>query len=226
MTITKDQIATYLETHPDFFEGHPELVRNLKIPIDSNTAISLVEFQLRKLREYISQLERENDHMVETAKINSVLFEKTRALVLSLLDTVDLSDLSIILDEKLSHGFDIPVVRLLISSQFKIPDSLNLIHAIDQSAFQDGGQLNKAILDKKPWIGRLTKDRKTVLFGSSQTTVKSCATLSLVRGHTYGFLALGHPDPTHFQSNQDTLFLDHITEALAMILPRLLDGVD
>ena len=164
--------------------------------------------------------------MVETAKINSVLFEKTRELVLSLLDTADLSDLSIVLDEKLSNGFGIPVIRLLISNQFKIPNGLNLIHPIDQSAFQDGGQLAKAVLDKKPWVGRLTKDRRIALFGSCQTTVKSCATLSLVRGHTYGFLALGHPDPTHFQSNQDTLFLDHITEALAMILPRLLDGVD
>ena len=54
-------------------------------------------------------------------------------------------------------------------------------------------------------------------------TIESSATLALVRGHTYGLLALGHPDPAHFQSNQDTLFLDHIGEALAMILPRLLD---
>jgi uncharacterized protein YigA (DUF484 family) len=41
-----------------------------------------VEYQLRKLREQIQQLERENDHMIETARINSVLFEKTRTLVL------------------------------------------------------------------------------------------------------------------------------------------------
>ena len=75
-----------LQDHLDFFEQHPKLVRELKIPTESGVAISLVEYQLRKLREQIQQLERENDHMIETARINSVLFEKTRTLVLSLLD--------------------------------------------------------------------------------------------------------------------------------------------
>mgnify|MGYP001229346858 FL=1 len=222
MTITADQIAAYLQDHLDFFEQHPTLVRELKIPTDSGVAISLVEYQLRKLREQIQQLERENDHMIETARINSVLFEKTRTLVLSLLDARDLDDLAVVLDEKLASGFDIPVVRLLLSDQFNVPDSLTMIQPIKAASLEDGGQLAQAVSDKEPWVGRLTKDRKNQLFDDDSSAVESCATLALVRGHTYGVLALGHPDPTHFQSNQDTLFLDHIGEALAMILPRLL----
>lgn len=225
MTITADQIAAYLQDHLDFFEQHPTLVRELKIPTDSGVAISLVEYQLRKLREHIQQLERENDHMIETARINSVLFEKTRTLVLSLLDARDLDDLAVVLDEKLASGFDIPVVRLLLSDQFNVPDSLTMIQPIKAASLEDGGQLAQAVSDKEPWVGRLTKDRKNQLFGDDSSAVESCATLALVRGHTYGVLALGHPDPTHFQSNQDTLFLDHIGEALAMILPRLLGQV-
>ena len=225
MTITADQIAAYLQDHLDFFEQHPTLVRELKIPTDSGVAISLVEYQLRKLREQIQQLERENDHMIETARINSVLFEKTRTLVLSLLDARDLDDLAVVLDEKLASGFDIPVVRLLLSDQFNVPDSLTMIQPIKAASLEDGGQLAQAVSDKEPWVGRLTKERKNQLFGDDSSAVESCATLALVRGHTYGVLALGHPDPTHFQSNQDTLFLDHIGEALAMILPRLLGQV-
>ena len=222
MTITADQIAAYLQDHLDFFEQHPTLVRELKIPTDSGVAISLVDYQLRKLREHIQQLERENDHMIETARINSVLFEKTRTLVLSLLDARDLDDLAVVLDEKLASGFDIPVVRLLLSDQFDVPDSLTMIQPIKAASLEDGGQLAQTVSDKEPWVGRLTKERKNQLFGDDSSAVESCATLALVRGHTYGVLAFGHPDPTHFQSNQDTLFLDHIGEALAMILPRLL----
>jgi len=223
VTITADQIAEYLQDHLDFFEQHPKLVRELKLPTDSGVAISLVEFQLRKLRDHIQQLERENDHMIETARINSVLFEKTRSLVLSLLDARNLDDLSVVLDEKLANGFDIPVVRLLLSDQFNVPDSLFLIQPVTAESLQKGGQFAQAVSDKEPWIGRLTKDHRVALFGDNASTIESSATLALVRGHTYGLLALGHPDPTHFQSNQDTLFLDHIGEALAMILPRLLD---
>ena len=222
MTTTADQIVAYLQDHLDFFEQHPTLVRELKIPTDSGVAISLVEYQLRKLRERIRQLERENDHMIETARINSVLFEKIRTLVLSLLDARDLDDLAVVLDEKLASGFDIPVVRLLLSDQFNVPDSLTMIQPIKAASLEDGGQLAQIVSDKEPWVGRLTKDRKNQLFNDDSSAVESCATLALVRGHTYGVLALGHPGPTHFQSNQDTLFLDHIGEALAMILPRLL----
>ncbi len=223
MTITADQIAEYLQDHLDFFEQHPELARELKLPTDSGDAISLVEFQLRKLRDHIRQLEKENDHMIETARINSVLFEKTRSLVLSLLDARDLADLAIVLDEKLANGFDIPVVRLLLSDQFNIVDGLSLIQAVKAESLEEGGKLAQTVSDKAPSIGRLTRDRRTALFGEDADTIESSATLALVRGHTYGLLALGHPDPAHFQSNQDTLFLDHIGEALALILPRLLD---
>ena len=223
MKIKAEQIAAYLQEHVNFFNDHPKLARELKIPTDSGVAISLVEFQLRKLREHIQLLERENDHMIETARINSVLFEKTRALVLSLLNASDLDDLSVVLDEKLANGFDIPIVRLLLSDQFNVPDSVALIRPIKAQEFKEGGNLAHAISDKEPWVGRLTADRRKQLFGKESKAVESCATLALIRGHTYGLLALGHPDATHFQSSQDTLFLEHIGEALAMILPRLLN---
>ena len=223
MKIKAEQVVAYLQGHVNFFYDHPELVHELKIPTDSGVAVSLVEFQLRKLREQIQLLERENDHMIETARINSVLFEKTRALVLSLLNAGDLDDLSVVLDEKLANGFDIPIVRLLLSDQFNVPDSIALISPIKAQEFKEGGNLAHAISDKEPWVGRLTADRRKQLFGSESQAVESCATLALIRGHTYGLLALGHPDATHFQSSQDTLFLEHIGEALAMILPRLLN---
>ena len=223
MKIKAEKVVAYLQDHVNFFYDHPELVRELKIPTDSGAAVSLVEFQLRKLREQIQLLERENDHMIETARINSVLFEKTRALVLSLLNAGDLDDLSVVLDEKLANGFDIPIVRLLLSDQFNVPDSIALISPTKAQEFKEGGNLAHAISDKEPWVGRLTADRRKQLFGNESQAVESCATLALIRGHTYGLLALGHPDATHFQSSQDTLFLEHIGEALAMILPRLLN---
>ena len=223
MTITANQIAEYLQDHLDFFVQYPELVQELSLPTDSGDAISLVEFQVRRLRDHIRQLEKENDHMIETARINSVLFEKTRSLVLSLLDAQDLADLAIVLDEKLANGFDIPVVRLLLSDQFNIVDGLSLIQAVEAESLEEGGKLAQTVSDEAPSIGRLTRNHRTALFGKDADTIESSATLALVRGHTYGLLALGHPDPAHFQSNQDTLFLDHIGEALALILPRLLD---
>jgi len=226
VSLDHDKVVEFLRNHPTFFEQHPELVRDIKIPTDSGVAISLAEFQIRRLRDQVAQLERENDYMIETARINSVLFERTRSLVLALLDAQDLEDVSVALDEKLSQGFDIPVVRLLLSDQFNVPEGLPLIAPIQRAVLEEGGALAQAISNRTPWIGRLTKERRGTLFGEVTTLTESCATLGLIKGHSYGVLALGHPDATHFQSNQDTLFLDHIGEALAMILPRLVQPVD
>lgn len=222
MTMTDEQVADFLKNNLDFFQRNSELTQVLNLPTADGQTISLVEFQIRKLREQIALLKRENDHMIEAARVNSTLFEKTRNLVLTLLDARDLDDLAIVLDEKLSLSFDVPSVSLILSSQFKLETDSPLIRAVDQNELQEGGDLVHAVSDQKPWIGRLTKKRRSLLFPDTQCDVQSCATLPLVRGHTYGVLAIGHPDPAHFQSNQDTLFLEHIGETLALILPRLL----
>ena len=112
------------------------------------------------------------------------------------------------------------MVRLLLSDQFNIVDGLPLIQLSTES-LEEGGKLHSRVR----WHRRSDAHKRSSnrLFGRDSDTIESSATLALVQGHTYGLLALGHPDPTHFQSNQDTLFLDHIGEALALILPRLLD---
>ena len=91
-------VAKYLAHHPEFFVEHPDLVRDLKIPSETGAAISLLEYQVRRMRDHVRVLERENDHMIENARVNSVLFEKTRSLVLALLDARDLDDVATVLD--------------------------------------------------------------------------------------------------------------------------------
>lgn len=215
-------VAKYLAHHPEFFVEHPDLARDLKIPSETGAAISLLEYQVRRMRDHVRVLERENDHMIENARVNSVLFEKTRSLVLALLDARDLDDVATVLDERLAGGFAIPVVRLLLSDHFPTQVDSPLIGHIAHARLTADGDLADAISDRNRWVGRLTAKRRKALFGDASKDVQSAASLALVRGHTYGILALGHPDPTHFQSSQDTLFLDHIGEALALMLPRFL----
>lgn len=223
MSLDPNEVLDYLRAHPEFFVDHPELVTELKLPVTENHTVSLVTYQLQRLRDQMAALARENDHMIETARINSLLFERTRALVLALLDARHLEDLAVALDEKLAQGFGIPVVRVLLSDQFEIPTGLPIICAVPQHSFSETGIFNRAMSQRTPWIGRLSKSQRQALFESEAAQVASSAAIGLIRGHTYGLLALGHPDPAHFQSTQDTLFLDHIGEALAMILPRLIE---
>jgi len=42
-TVTEDAVAAYFEAHPKFFEHHPELVAQLRVPHASGHAVSLIE---------------------------------------------------------------------------------------------------------------------------------------------------------------------------------------
>ena len=46
-----DDVAQYLKQHPDFFDSHPELLEHLHVPHGGNGTVSLVERQLKVLRE-------------------------------------------------------------------------------------------------------------------------------------------------------------------------------
>lgn len=47
---TEDAVVAYLAAHPEFFERHPDLVAELRVPHASGHAISLVEHQVGVLR--------------------------------------------------------------------------------------------------------------------------------------------------------------------------------
>jgi uncharacterized protein YigA (DUF484 family) len=49
--LTADIVSDYLREHPDFFEQHPDVLRDLKISHVGDGAVSLVERQVAVLRE-------------------------------------------------------------------------------------------------------------------------------------------------------------------------------
>ena len=48
-----EQIEAWLREHPEFFENHPDLLAELSLPHESGSAISLVERQVRLLRDSV-----------------------------------------------------------------------------------------------------------------------------------------------------------------------------
>ena len=225
MKISEKAVREYLLKDPEFFCKNSDLLHSIRIPVETGDAVSLIEYQQRNLKKQIQSLEEENDQMIETARVNSILFKKTKALVLAMLDTRDLQSLSVVLNEKLAKSFDLPMVRLLLADvkpELNLPSPL--IQGILPERLKKGGDLENCMKADFRWVGRLNKKQMKSIFGENSESIRSSATLALVRGQKIGLLALGHSDQTFFQASMDTLFLDHIGEALTLILPRLIEG--
>ena len=74
-------------------ERHPDLLVELSLPHDSGNAISLVERQVSVLRERNIDTRQRLVSLIENARGNDKLFEKSKRLILALLDAQTVQDI-------------------------------------------------------------------------------------------------------------------------------------
>lgn len=212
-------VADYLRAHPDFFERHPEVLEQLQLPHQSGAAISLIERQVSVLRERNLDMRQRLNALLTTARDNDKLFEKTKRLVLALLEAHQLSEVVDALYHSLAADFDVPFYNLvLLGEAAALPASGARVVGLDEAQQSIGALLrgNRAI------CGILRREELQFLFGDDAARVGSVAAVPLYRGRVFGVLAIGHGDPNHYRSSMGTLFLSYIAEVLNRVCPRLL----
>ncbi|GBL58741.1 DUF484 family protein [Pseudomonas citronellolis] len=210
-----EQVAEYLREHPEFFVEHDELIPEMRIPHESGNAVSLVERQVRLLRERNIEMRHRLAQLMDVARDNDRLFDKTRRLVLDLLDATSLEDVVSTVEDSLRHEFQVPYVSLILFSDNNLPVGRSVSSAEAHQAI--GGLLSGG----KTVCGVLRPHELTFLFGETERDgVGSAAVVSLTFQGLHGVLAIGSPDPQHYKSSLGTLFLGYVAEVLARVLPR------
>ena len=111
------QIAAYLEAHPDFFVEHEELLPALRIPHRRGDTVSLVERQMKILRERNIEMRHRLSQLMDVARDNDRLFEKTRRLILALMDAASLDDLVMAVEDSLRQDFQVPATWVETASR-------------------------------------------------------------------------------------------------------------
>ena len=103
--LTREQVAKYLQNDADFFIEYEYLLEVLSVPHESGAAVSFVERQSSMLRDKNKKLSLHLSDFCDAARHNDVQFEKTKRMVLSLLDAKTLDDLGVALEESLCRDF-------------------------------------------------------------------------------------------------------------------------
>src|SRR5690625_6836720 len=84
--LTADQVSEYLQEHRDFFVHNEHLLADLSLPHESGPAVSLVERQVSVLRERNMDVRHRLSKLLDNARENDKLFDKTKRLVLALIE--------------------------------------------------------------------------------------------------------------------------------------------
>lgn len=208
-----EAVAAYLRAHPEFFVDHDELIPELRIPHLPGGAVSLVERQVKLLRERNIEMRHRLSQLMDVARDNDRLFDKTRRLVLDLLDANSLEEIIGAVDESLRHEFQVPYVSLILFSESPLPVGRSVTGTEAQQAI--GGLLGGG----KTICGVLRPHELAFLFGEEESIgIGSAAVVAL--NQQQGILAIGSKDPQHYKSSLGTLFLSYIAEVLTRVLPH------
>jgi uncharacterized protein YigA (DUF484 family) len=215
-----EAVAAWLSQHPDFFAEHDELLTSMRIPHQRGDSVSLVERQLKLLRERNIEMRHRLSQLMDVARDNDRLFEKTRRLILALMDATSLEEIVIAVEDSLRQDFQVPFVSLILFSENPMSIGRWVSAAEAQKAI--GGLMSGG----KTVCGALREHELEFLFGAGQSTeVGSTAIVSLSHQGLHGVLAIGSRDPQHYKSSVGTLFLSYIADVLSRLLPRFTNAL-
>lgn len=219
-TLSAEAVADYLRDNPEFFEQRPDLLSDIQLPHASGQAISLIERQVAMLRERNLELKEELCDLMETARDNDRLFEKTKRLVIALLGARELPDMIAALYESLRTDFQISYYNLLLlGDNQRLPQSQARVVGIEEA----NDRIGTLLRTNRTICGVLRPDELSMLFADQASEVGSAAVVPLTHGHTFGVLALGHSDPHYYRSSMGTLYLSYIADILNRLIPTAMD---
>lgn len=217
VAITEEQVVAYLKENPAFFIDQDDLLAQLRIPHMRGSTVSLVERQVAVLRERNIDMRNRLTHLMDVARDNDRLFEKTRRLILEMLEAHSLDELIGVVDDSLRHVFLVPFVGLTLFSEGEL--SVGRSQSLKAAQQQIGGLLAGG----KVLCGVLREAELEFLFGKEQAQkIKSAAVVTIEHNGVLGVLAIGSADQQHYSNSVDTLFLSYLADVLARLLPPML----
>ena len=215
--LSEKDVSDYLACHPDFFLTHKALLEVMTVPHNTGKAVSLVERQTSLLRERNLQLTTHLSDLIDIARHNDGQFEKTKRMVLALLDAATLDDVAVAIEESLCRDFYGDATSLILFSEK--PINVNNLRILPR---ETAGVVESLIRTNLPTCGQLQLIENRFLFGEEAVKIQSAAVVPLVKGEAVGLLAIGSYDPYYFQSSQGTLFLSYVGEVMSRVTSRIL----
>ena len=202
----EQQIANYLIAHPDYFQRHPDALAAIDIPHPTGDAVSLIERQVRTLRDQASNYRRQLENLVSVARENDALAKRLHRLTLALIETHSFDEVLNTLQDELREQFkaDAVEMKLFASEQ------------LEAHAHEAGPALFRNFLKRaRPNCGQLDKAKLEYLFGPQAGETGSAALIPLTGPPLAGVLAIGSRDPQRFHEGKSVDFLQRLAEVVS-----------
>jgi uncharacterized protein YigA (DUF484 family) len=181
----------------------------------------LVERQVSILRERNMDMRHRLTALIDNARVNDKLFEKTKRLILSLLEAQDINDFIDALMHSFANDFDIHHTVLLLFSEQVDEETLSTKSNVLITHFSSAQQILGTIISNNQTVcGQLDTGEQQFIFQKQANDIGSTAITPIASATPLGILAIGNSDPDYYRSSMSTLFLSYIGEVISRLLPQ------
>ncbi len=213
LAISAEAVETYLQSHNEFFVGREELLEQINLPHGKRGTVSLVERQVKVLRDKNKVLEHKLLDLLKVARENEELSSRLHHLALGLLESQGLDDVVATAREQLLQAFKADFVTLNLFP--RTAEDTNLHYASNnevQEHFADSFE------SRRPRCGGLNEEDVRYLFGEFEGQVSSAVLVPLVNAEPVGFIAMGSREKARFHPGMGTLFLGYLGELVTQAI--------
>jgi hypothetical protein len=195
-------VEIFLLENIDFFVSRESLVSELSFRHDSGGASSLLEMQVRRLRDEQSRLMEMLTSFVSTGQDNEDLFLKSKTLTLALIKAKDIDSI-------------IEIVESFFQDIIGA-DACNLVLASDQEVQElesvTGIEMNKNSIH----MGPFSQEKMSYLF-QDEEMLSGVISIFKVK-NKFGLLKIGSKDQTKYLGEGDTTFIEYIRDVIASVI--------
>jgi len=210
------QVKNYLANNPDFLVKNPQLLTHIELNHGCEQTTSLVERQIKVLRERNNTLQGQLIEMLQAAHNNENLLIQCNHFMLELLQTEDLTTLCGKIVNLLKKDFNLDGVALVLAGDYPAAEPAKIV----ANAGEIKSLLNCQFPDNQPLCGRLESTAKVALFGELSQNLESFALIPLGEQCQHGLLALASEDVNRFNPDMGTLFIELIAKLVTHMTKR------
>ena len=194
--IDAKDVELYLLKNTDFFLTRESIVSELNFKHSPGKAESLLERQVRKLRNEQKDLLDNLSVFLSNASDNEDLFSKSKALILKLVTAENEDKLIELMSKNLKKIFDVDAAYL----KFFTNSEMN--------SLEESTGMNFSIGETK--YGSFADKRIKILFGDE--SIKSVVISIFKNKNRIGLLLIGSKDKTRYLGDEDTTFIEFIRD--------------
>lgn len=216
-----NEIASYLKSHPEFFEHYADLLAQIHIPSPhGGKAVSITERQIGVMRDKVKQLEAKLTEMIAFGEENDGISTKVHRLGVALQGATDLTAVMRVLYSHLGGDFAVPHVAVRI---WGVGEG----DAVEFASVDDAVKIFAGLLER-PYCGPAAGQEAVAWLGESGGHIRSVAQIPLREGGgeagaCFGLLLLASEEAQRFYPDMGTLYLERIGDMAAAALLRVVD---